>query len=75
MSRPKVVTIIATNLFRREAIRRIANRTNKQLARELAEQGVVLSPQYIGQLIAEEIRFLRAKSFRAQKTPRGSEIT
>lgn len=65
MSRTKVVNDAATKLFREEAIRRVENRTNKELARDLAEKGIHLTPQYIGKLVASEIRRYRVNVSRA----------
>lgn len=60
MSRPKVVNIIAERMFLEEARRRVEYRSNKEIARQLVEEhGIELSPQYIGQLVADQMRRLR----------------
>lgn len=49
MSRPRVVTPEAMDLFRAEAVRRAKGLSNKQLARVLEHK---LSSKYIGQIVA-----------------------
>lgn len=60
--RPKVVNIAAERIFLEEARRRVEHRSNKEIARQLTEEyGITLSPQYIGQLVADQVRELRRK--------------
>lgn len=73
MSRPKVITIEAEQLIHDEALRRVEYRRNKELAQLLADRGVHLSPQYIGQLVKQEARRIREQrefSLHADVSPR-----
>jgi hypothetical protein len=60
MSRHKVVNLAAERIFAQEARRRLEKRSNKEIARQLAqEHGITLSAEYIGQLIADAMREIR----------------
>lgn len=48
-------------LLRGVALQRLDDRTNKEISRALAEQGINLTPEYIGKLIAAEMRKLKRK--------------
>lgn len=57
VSRPKAVTPEAMTIVHEEALHRLRNRTNKEVARVMAEQaGVRITPEYAGKLVWQEIR-------------------
>jgi hypothetical protein len=49
MSRPRIITTEAMDLFREEAVRRAQSRTNKQLARLFDDK---VTEKYVGQVVA-----------------------
>jgi hypothetical protein len=63
MSRPKIVTPAIDEIVVEEAIHRLTKHTNKQLVRLVKQRtGADLSADYLGKLVAEEMRYQKSIS-------------